>query len=241
MYPNYANKGICRSVFDEKFLKIGFSEHGEDEFVRSFFWDQIIAGKPGLYLDIGCFHESLHSNTKLLSLVGWSGVAVDANPELEEPWKNVRRGDVFYNVAVRGCLQDVAGESLSFYRFHGGEINTAELSAAKRMISEGFSLRDVIKVPSLRIDELAELVEARHPGFRPDFVTIDLEECNYLDDFGRFLEVLKRPRLVCFEWINKGFDLNNFFGSPEWIVLNENSYEVKMITPSNVLASPKLL
>ena len=91
MYPNWLQSNIPRSVLGEKCLKISFSQNGEDDFIRGHFWNEILSGYKGTYLDIGCFSETLFSNTKLLSLMGWAGLAVDANPALEKQWLNARK------------------------------------------------------------------------------------------------------------------------------------------------------
>ena len=83
MFPNWLQSSIPREALDQKYLKIGFSQNGEDDFIRAHFWNDILAGYKGTYLDVGCYHETLYSNTKLLSLSGWHGLAVDANPDLE--------------------------------------------------------------------------------------------------------------------------------------------------------------
>ena len=80
MFPNWLQSSLPREALNEKYLKISFSQNGEDDFIRSHFWNDILAGHKGTYLDIGCYHETLYSNTKLLNLIGWRGLAVDANP-----------------------------------------------------------------------------------------------------------------------------------------------------------------
>jgi len=37
MYPNWLQGSLPRDILNEKFLKISFSQNGEDDFVRSFF------------------------------------------------------------------------------------------------------------------------------------------------------------------------------------------------------------
>ena len=100
MFPNWHQAYINNDIFKNQFLKIGFSQNGEDDFVRGYFWDRIINGYQGRYLDIGCGHESLYSNTKLLHLVGWSGIVVDANQGLQEFYHQARPHDKFINLAI---------------------------------------------------------------------------------------------------------------------------------------------
>ena len=67
-----------------------YSQFGEDCVVRSYFnGDEI-----GFYLDIGCNDPITYSNTWLLYLKGWKGIAIDANPTLIERYKSTRTRDI---------------------------------------------------------------------------------------------------------------------------------------------------
>ena len=52
-----------------------YSQWGEDQFINQFFKDKI----DGIYLDIGCFHPVMYSNTCLLHKKGWRGINIDIN------------------------------------------------------------------------------------------------------------------------------------------------------------------
>lgn len=235
VYPNWLNSHIGKEILREQFLKIGFSQNGEDEFIRGFFWDQILHKRTSQYLDIGCFDETLYSNTKLLSLCGWTGIAVDANPDTEVKWKSRRVFDFFYNVAVRDSSCDDL--DLEFYRFNDGAINTIQKEVAKDWVKRGFPFKDVICVKCLGIDEIASLIKRDHPEFSPQLVNIDIEQVNYLPSFGRFLEILDRPKLLCVEWVSQGFGLNNFKESEEFEILEKSGYEVVALVGGNIMAA----
>lgn len=241
MYPNGVNSYIDKEILCEKSLKIGFSQNGEDEFIRGFFWDQIIHRRTSQYLDIGCFDETRYSNTKLLSLCGWTGIAVDANPDMEAKWKSRRVSDVFYNVAVRPS--SCADLDLQFYRFNddavpgAGAVNTIQKEVAKDWIKRGAPFKDVIRVKCLGIDEIASLIKRDHPKFSPQLVSIDIEQVNYLPSFRDFLEILDRPKLLCVEWVSQGFGLNNFKESEEFEILEKSGYEVVALVGGNIMAA----
>jgi len=57
MFPNWLQSALPREILAEKLLKISFSQNGEDDFIRSHFWRDILAGRQGTYLDIGCLNE----------------------------------------------------------------------------------------------------------------------------------------------------------------------------------------
>ena len=235
MFPNSLNSDIDKTVLQHPALKIGFSQNGEDDFIREFFWGQILHKQASQYLDIGCFDETAYSNTKLLSLCGWTGIAVDANPDMESKWRSRRVSDVFYNVAVRDS--SCADLDLEFYRFHEGAVNTIHKDVAKDWIKKGAPFKDVIRVKCLGIDELASLIKRDYPEFSPQLVNIDIEQVNYLSSFRDFLEILDRPKLLCVEWVSQGFGLNNFKESEEFEILDKCGYEVVALIGGNIMAA----
>ena len=63
-----------------------YSQWGEDLFIEDYFKNK----NKGTYLDIGCFHPFMYSNTCLLHKKGWSGVNIDINQtsiEINEPFR----------------------------------------------------------------------------------------------------------------------------------------------------------
>ena len=68
--------------------------------------------KGGVYLDVGAAHPINHSNTYYFYERGWSGICVEANPELCELYKETRPRDKVYNIGVAPT-----GGVLSYHRF----------------------------------------------------------------------------------------------------------------------------
>ena len=235
MFPNWLQSGLSRQVFDEKYLKISFSQNGEDDYIRAHFWSEILAGFKGSYLDIGCFSETLYSNTKLLSLIGWHGVAVDANPELIEPWLAARPQDHFFNLCISpsGSSQ----EGLEFFRFKDGAMSTANPDRAQELLTKGWETLDKIKVPALSLQALAS--KAKNEGLiNPDLISIDIEMVDFLPDLPEFLSILK-PRLLCMECVSGDVSLRNLFNSKEAKKLTEAAYEPVNFIGGNKFAVPK--
>src|SRR5256885_155804 len=56
--------------------QIAYAHWGED-LVVSFLLDN---KRDGFYVDVGCYHPTLFSNTKLLFDAGWRGINIDPNP-----------------------------------------------------------------------------------------------------------------------------------------------------------------
>ncbi len=61
-----------------------YSENREDEWIES----HLELPKKGVYVDVGAAHPISASNTAFLRDRGWSGIAIDANPEWEKEWKS---------------------------------------------------------------------------------------------------------------------------------------------------------
>lgn len=53
-----------------------------------------------MYIDIGCYHPDLFSNTKKLYDKGWGGVNIDANIETINLFNKNRPNDLNLNLAV---------------------------------------------------------------------------------------------------------------------------------------------
>ena len=74
-----------------------YSMHKEETIIRDFFQDR----RGGFFLDVGCWHPILASNTYYLEEhLGWSGFGVDALPEMARKWKRNRPASKFFNYIV---------------------------------------------------------------------------------------------------------------------------------------------
>ena len=67
-----------------------YSQWGEDYHIFKFFENKT----SGIYLDIGCFHPYMYSNTCLLFNNGWKGINIDINPTSIDLFKIARPNDV---------------------------------------------------------------------------------------------------------------------------------------------------
>ena len=70
------------------------SQFGEDEVLVS------LLPAKGTYVDVGAYHPHLYSNTYRLYRKGWSGVAIDPNPDMRILWRLFRHRDPFINCAI---------------------------------------------------------------------------------------------------------------------------------------------
>lgn len=81
------------------------SQFGEDQWLL----DNLILPKRGVFVDIGAGHPVDMSNTAAFREIGWTGVAVDANPYWAEAWKTLAPSFPF-EVAVVSRLPQVRFE-----------------------------------------------------------------------------------------------------------------------------------
>jgi FkbM family methyltransferase len=165
---------------------ISFSKAGEDMQLMKL----IIHRTPGVYVDIGCWHPVIASNTYLFYIHGWKGICIDPNPELRPLYQKFRPTDIFENCALGS--QDL---NLKYYMLPDSSMNTLDYGFIEKRELQS-QIQQVLDVPTI---PLATILE-RHlqPGDRLDFFDVDVE--------GYDLEVLKtndwerfRPRFLVVE------------------------------------------
>ena len=66
-----------------------YSQWGEDKIIFDFFKNI----NKGIYLDIGCFHPFMYSNTCLLYKKGWRGINIDINSTAIDLFNIARKED----------------------------------------------------------------------------------------------------------------------------------------------------
>jgi hypothetical protein len=84
------------SSLRDPFICISFSQFGEDTLILEY-----LSGKRlNSFVDICAYHPSRFSNTKLLSLLGWTGINVDPNPDSISLFEKAGPKDINLNVGV---------------------------------------------------------------------------------------------------------------------------------------------
>lgn len=164
-----------------------FSQNGEDVLIARYFTS--IGISHGHYLDIGCFHPSWISNTKLLHKAGWTGVGIDIDKYKVGLYKLIRGSRV--TAMCRAVSPEGGPTALPAYHFYKfwSEIDTLSESVA-HSINRPFSMSTV---PTVTVDEVFS------KSIKPfNFINIDIEGLDLFIlneiDFFRF-----RPQLICFE------------------------------------------
>ena len=66
-----------------------YSQFQEDLYIKNFFKNK----SDGFYIDVGCFHPLMYSNTALLYNTGWSGINIDLNQTSIDLFNIARKRD----------------------------------------------------------------------------------------------------------------------------------------------------
>jgi FkbM family methyltransferase len=160
------------------------SQYIEEWLVRDFFKDE----RGGVFVDVGAYEYERDSNTYYLDhVLGWSGVAVDAQQEFAADYAKYRPRTRFFTFFVSDHSDGIE----SFFVPRGVRlVASSNKDFADRYDSSGQER----KVPTITLNALLE----RAGVTRIDFLTMDIElaEPKALAgfDIARY-----RPRLVCVE------------------------------------------
>lgn len=170
--------------------RVSFGQTGQDvlaEFLM--IRNKIITREEGLrgtYVDIGCNHPHSGSNTFFFYERGWSGVCVDADPDLCAVFKAARPRDQVFSCGI-GMPERV----MDFFLFDNPQHNTFNPGRAK---AKPERLRAVVPIRIRPLEDI--LTEAGTTSI--SFMSIDVE--------GLEMEVLAslnlrrfRPRLLLTE------------------------------------------
>jgi FkbM family methyltransferase len=165
--------------------KVLYSHGNEELIARHFFKDR----RDGFYLDVGCWHPVQDSNTFYLEEhLGWTGIGVDALPEMERKWKRNRPRSTFANYIVT----DHAGTREPFYRVKFTDISAVQ----KPKVDPGGNPveSEEIQVPTIT---LTKLLDDRGVT-KVDYLSMDIEGHEMPALAGFDIERFK-PDLVCIE------------------------------------------
>lgn len=195
--------------------KIGFSHFGEDQIVSFFLGD----GKTsGFYVDVGCYHPTLFSNTYLFYQRGWRGVLVDANPFMIDLCREIRPDDISLNLAIG----DHDGTA-TLYKFnHWGSSNTIDTHFRDHLIqTQKVEVTETVDVEMLSLESLFSKFSQ---GRDIDFLNIDIENADYKALIGNNWDKY-RPKIIAVEDLN--FDNGNPSRSKTHNFLIEKDYNLE--------------
>ena len=155
-----------------------YSQWGEDLEIIDFFQEK----KNGTYLDIGCFHPFLLSNTYLLYKKGWQGINIDMNPTSIDLFKIARPKDL----NICSAISSEPKELKMYYDDPFSPLNTVDEKYYEMSKHIYFKNKKIIKVQSQKFDNIIYDQNIK----KIDFINIDVE--------GLDLEILKQIDLKKF-------------------------------------------
>lgn len=167
--------------------KISYSQQGEDLEILRFFcrkWG-------GVYVDIGAYHPTIYSNTKIFYKMGWRGINIEPNTETFKLFQHYRKKDINLNIAI-----GKANHKLTYYSFNNAAVNTFDEKQADHWSKQkDFIIKEKVDI---QVSPLSEILNKYlKKDTKIDFMSIDVE--------GMDLEVLKtndwafKPKMILIE------------------------------------------
>lgn len=205
--------------------KISYSQCGEDLIVRYVF-DFLKIPTP-TYLDIGAHHPTFLSNTYLFYQQGSSGLNIEPDPKLFEPFPKQRSRDTNLNIGI----SDQEGD-LPFYVMSAPTLNTFSEVDARSAVAQGRI--KIEKIFPVKVRPINAVLQEFLPDVPLDFLSIDVEGLDFAIlnsmDFARW-----RPKVICAETItysetNQGKKIPQISG-----LLHEEGYRAYADTHINTI------
>lgn len=144
-----------------------YSQWGEDLEIINFFKDKI----KGFYLDIGCFHPVMYSNTCLLFNKGWHGVNIDMNPTSIDLFNIIRPKDI--NICA--ALDNKSKKIHAYFDDPFSPINTIDKNFYEKS-KHVFKNHQMVEIHSKEINDILVENEIKEAI---DFLNIDIEGLDY--------------------------------------------------------------
>ena len=199
-----------------------YSQWGEDQYVKVFFKDV----QKGVYLDIGCFHPYMYSNTCLLHKKSWTGINVDINQTSIDLFNIVRPKDI--NLCT--TIDENKKIFTMYYDDPFSPVNTLDKNFYENLKESFFKNKRILSIQSKTIKEIIEISKIEN---KVDFINIDVEGSDY--DILKQIDLKKlKVKLVSIETHNvdgsasKNVDLISRF-------LEKNNFSIyKRIGPSTL-------
>lgn len=202
----------------EKFLpyKFSFSQFGEDQLFHN------LEKKHGTYVEIGCNHPILASNSFRLYLNGWTGLVIDGNALYQKFWNSARPKDKF----IKTLIAAESKKDTPFYEHYAGYVSTAVEEHAEKFDMEDFNLtyRD-----SQNINEV--LLQNDIHDF--DILFIDIEGMDFEVLCSLDLTIYQ-PKYIAIEDHEYSHEKGNDFSQISRYLLNNGYFLQGMMSPSYV-------
>lgn len=188
-----------------------YGQLGEDIAIRHILENDFKLFK-GVYLDVGCNHPIVFSNTFSLYLNNWTGVVVDLNKDLIDLHRKERKKDVQINEAISD-----KNENVKVFEFDSHLINSIDPAFYEKFKETNELVSEPKTVTTVTLNQILE----QNNITSIDLLCIDVE--------GHDLQVLKsidlkkyRPKLIVIEM--HGFTFENIQENEIYCHLKANNY-----------------
>jgi FkbM family methyltransferase len=173
-----------------------YSQEGEQKIIIDYFGNQVLS-----FLDIGAYDGQWCSNTYQLTLNGWSGVCVEANPKVF--CNLINNMDQFKKVAL---LNATIGLSESINQFHLADcVSSLDLEH----IEQFKDLRKTVQTIYTPVITLEWIKEHMQHHFH--FISVDVEGQS-VELFAKAIELFS-PKLICVEHEHKHAMVSDIAGA----------------------------
>ena len=190
-----------------------YSQWGEDLFINSFFKKK----RNGFYLDIGCFHPYMYSNTYLLhKKKDWNGINIDINQTSIDLFNIARPRDM--NLCT--TISEKKKEFKVYFDDPFSPVNTLNEKFYESLKKSFFKNSKILTIQSKKFQEILDMDKGRKII---DFINIDAEGLDF--------EILKQidikkyqvkllsiethnvdgSKMECFELIKKFLEKDGYF------------------------------
>jgi FkbM family methyltransferase len=164
-----------------------YSGEGEDLILLKIFGRKL----NGFYIDVGCYHPKINSNTYALYKIGWRGINIDANPQSIKKFEHFRKDDININMGIANQRNTMA-----YYTFNEPAVNTF----SQTMFEERRSIPwlKYLGEKSIPVEPLREVLSRVDTPDTIDILDVDVEgfdmEVLISNDWSRYV-----PRVVLVE------------------------------------------
>ena len=122
-----------------------FSQFGEDHALLRLLKPR----STGTYVDVGANEPLEGSNTAFLYSLGWTGLAIDANPAFAPKFRKARPQDTFLTMGV--ALEPA---ELTYFEFGNNVFNTLSPERAAQLTAEGTRPIAERRIPCLPLRDI---------------------------------------------------------------------------------------
>lgn len=176
-----------KNIFNISFRET-YSQLGEDVAICHIF-ENTFKINSGFYIDVGCNHPIIFSNTFKLYIQGWSGITIDLNEELINLHKTERKKDDQVMAAVSDKI-----ETVNVFEFESSLIRTINSDFFEEYKNSNKLLSKNKEITTTTLDSIISTFKVKNI----DLLCIDVE--------GHDFKVLKsldlkniRPKMIIIE------------------------------------------